>query len=166
MEELWRKIPKFENYSVSNHGRIRNDVTDRIMALGENQFGVVKVGMMREGKQYDRSVSLLVAKAFLGEPRFETFDSAINLDGDRHNNHVDNLVWRPRWFAAKYNRQFREPYKFPIPNKIEDMDSGEISENSWHCATRYGLLEQDLVLSIFNRTYVWPTYQQFRAISD
>jgi NUMOD4 motif len=163
--EQWKIIPNFENYSVSNHGRIKSEKTDRIMALTVNQYGVVCIGMMRDGVQYHRSVSLLVAKAFLEQP-FEAFDTAINLDGDRHNNHIDNLVWRPRWFAIRYNRQFRDPYQFSIPNRIEDIKTGEISENSFECAKRYGLLEQDLVLSIFNRTYVWPTYQEFRAIQD
>ena len=45
--------------------------------------------------------------------------------------------------------------------RVEDLESGEIDESSWDCAIRYGLLEQDLVMSILNRTYVWPTYQQF-----
>ena len=163
--EKWSSIPGFENYSVSNHGRVKSEKSGRIMALVENQYGVVNVGMMRDGEQYHRSVPLLVAKAFLEVP-FEAFDTPINLDGDRHNNHVDNLAWRPRWFAIRYNRQFREPYQFSIPNRIEDINTGEISENSLDCAMRYGLLEQDLVLSIFNRTYVWPTYQEFRAIAD
>ena len=165
MIEQWKVIPAFENYSVSNLGRIKSEKSGRIMSLTVNQYGVVCIGMMRDGRQYHRSVPLLVAKAFL-EPSFEAFDTPINLDGDRHNNRVDNLVWRPRWFAIKYNRQFRDPYQFSIPNRVEDIKTGEISENSFECAKRYGLLEQDLVLSIFNRTYVWPTYQEFRAISD
>jgi hypothetical protein len=45
-----------------------------------------------------------------------------------------------------------------------DLKTGEISENSFDCAQRYGLLEQDLVLSILNRTYVWPTYQEFGIV--
>lgn len=164
MNEQWRSIPGF-NYSVSNYGRIRSDRSGRILSLVVNQYGVVCVGMMRDGEQRHRSVPLLVARAFLEVP-FEAFDTPINLDGDRHNNHVDNLVWRPRWFAIRYNQQFRDPYRFTIPNRIEDVKTGDISENSFECAKRYGLLEEDLVLSIFNRTYVWPTYQEFRAIED
>jgi NUMOD4 motif len=164
MEE-WKSIKNFENYSVSTYGRVRNDNTDRIMALTVNQYGVVCIGMMLDGKQCHRSVPLLVAKAFITQP-FEAFDTPINLDGDRHNNHIDNLVWRPRWFAIRYNRQFHEPYRFHIPNRIENISTGEISENSLACAKRYGLLEEDLVLSIFNRTYVWPTYEEFRAIAE
>jgi hypothetical protein len=115
---------------------------------------------MRDGIQFHRSVPLLVAKAFL-DPESEPFDTPINLDGDRHNNRVENLVWRPRWFAIKYNRQFRYPYENPIHARIIDLKTRELSENSFECACRYGLLEQDLVLSILNRTYVWPTYQEF-----
>lgn len=158
--EQWKSIEFFPGYSVSDHGRIRTDKSGRILALNENQFGVVQVGLMREGIQYHRSVPLLVAKAFL--PRDAApFDTPINLDGDRHNNRVENLTWRPRWFAIKYNQQFRQPYENPIMTRIVDLKTGDVSENSSHCAQRYGLLEQDLVLSILNRTYVWPTYQEF-----
>lgn len=160
MIETWKSIDHFPEYSVSDHGRIRSEKTGRILALNENQFGVLQVGLMRDGVQYHRSVPLLVAKAFI--PReAEPFDTPINLDGDRHNNHVDNLMWRPRWFAISYNRQFRQPYEAPITSRIIDLKTREVSENSFDCATRYGLLEQDLVQSIFTRTYVWPTYQEF-----
>jgi hypothetical protein len=115
---------------------------------------------MRDGVQKHRSVPLLVAKAFLPEPP-GPFDTPINLDGDRHNNHVENLAWRPRWFAIKYNQQFKYPYPSSIMSPLQDLKTGEVSENSFECAKRYGLLEHDLVLSILTRTYVWPTYQEF-----
>ena len=69
---------------------------------------MVFVGLFRDQEQYKRSVALLVAKAFLKQPS-EFFDTPINLNGDRLDNQVINLMWRPRWFAIKYNRQFREP---------------------------------------------------------
>ena len=161
--EQWRPIDGFEDYSVSTYGQIRSNKSGRILSLNENQYGVVQVGLMKEGIQYHRSVPLLVAKAFL--PRdAEPFDTPINLDGDRHNNHVDNLVWRPRWFAIRYNQQFRQPYENSISAKIINLKTGEVSENSFICACRYGVLEQDLVLSILNRTYVWPIYQEFGIV--
>ena len=163
--ENWMSIENFPGYSVSDRGRIRTDKSGRILVLSENQFGLLQVGMMRDGVQHHRSVPLLVAKAFIPEP-VGPFDTPINLDGDRHNNSIENLVWRPRWFAIKYNQQFRYPYEMPILTPIEDLKTGEISENSTECAKRYGLLEQDLVLSILNRTYVWPTYQEFGIVQD
>lgn len=160
MEEQWRPIEFFPDYSVSDWGRIRTDKTGRILSLNQNQYGVANVGLMRDGIQQHRSVPLLVAKAFLpyvGGP----FDTPINLDGDRLNNHVENLMWRPRWFAIRYNQQFRYPYENPIDAPIIDLKSGDVSESSLECAMKYGLLERDLVYSILNRTYVWPTYQEF-----
>ena len=160
MLEYWEPIEFFEDYSVSNFGRVRTDKSGRILALNENQFGLLQVGLMSDGVQFHRSVPLLVAKAFLPEVG-GAFDTPINLDGDRHNNHVENLAWRPRWFAIRYNQQFRHPYENPIKAPVVDLKTGEVSKNSFDCAKRYGLLESDLVLSILNRTYVWPTYQEF-----
>jgi NUMOD4 motif len=165
VEEQWRLIEHFPGYSVSNHGRVRTDKTGRILALSENQFGLLQVGLMRDEEQKHRSVPLLVAKAFIPQPT-GPFDTPINLDGDRHNNHVDNLAWRPRWFAIRYNRQFRYPYENPILAPVVELRTGEVSENSLECAKRYGLLEQDLVLSVLNRTYVWPTYQEFGLLEE
>ncbi len=160
MEERWSQIKHFPEYSVSDHGRIRADKSGRILALSENQFGLVQVGMMHNGQQRHRSVPLIVARTFIPIPP-GPFDTPINLDGDRHNNHVDNLVWRPRWFAIKYNQQFQYPYEHSIMEPLIDLKTGEVSENSFECAKTYGLLEYDLVMSVLNRTYVWPTYQEF-----
>jgi hypothetical protein len=163
MPEEWKSIRNFENYSVSNWGNIRSEKSGRLLTLSQNQFNVVYVGLVHEGVQHHRSVPLLVANAFI-ERKFDPYDTPINLNGDRFNNHVDNIVWRPRWFAIKYNQQFKFPYNHPIIHPIEDVKTGEVSLDSFDCATRYGLLERDLVLSILNRTYVWPTYQQFRVV--
>lgn len=165
MAEVWKSIERFPGYSVSDQGRIRTDKSDRILALSVNQFGLVQVGLMREGEQKHRSVPLLVAKAFLFAPP-GPFDTPINLDGDRHNNRLENLLWRPRWFAVKYNQQFRYPLENPIMEPIVDLKTGEMTEGSFECAKRYGLLEQDLIYSIINRTYVWPTYQEFGILED
>jgi NUMOD4 motif len=165
MKEEWRQIPGFSDYSVSTSGSVRSNKYVRRMRVNQNQSGLVYVGLWRDGLQYHRSVPLLVAKAFLPNPN-PIFDTPINLDGDRFNNHVENLVWRPRWFAIKYNQQFVHPYLYPIHLPIRNIKTGEISENSFECAKRYGLLESDVVLSIANRTFVWPTYQEFQVMED
>lgn len=162
MKEHWKQIKEFPGYSVSNTGLVRANKSGRILSPFVNQSGLVCIGMMKDGVQKHRSVPLLVARAFLSRNKiFGAFDTPINLDGDRHNNEVTNLAWRPRWFAIKYNRQFTHPYPHSITAPIVDLSNGEKSKNSFECAKRYGLLEEDLVLSILNRTYVWPTYQEF-----
>lgn len=163
--ETWKEIDHFPDYCVSNYGRVRSNKSGWTLSMNQNQYGVLQVGLMREGRQYHRSVPLLVAKAFI-PPVSGPFDTPINLDGNRLNNHVSNLVWRPRWFAVKYNQQFRYPYDNPILSPIMDIKTGEVSENSFECSKKYGLLEKDLILSILNRTFVWPTYQEFAILES
>lgn len=163
--EIWRTIRSFPGYSVSDYGRVRNDETERVMALLKNQQGIVNVGMTMNHVQYKRSVALLVATAFLPKQpqQRDAFDTPINLDGDRSNNHVINLMWRPRWFAVKYFRQFHSYQRgFDVP--IEEVNTGERFETSWEAAIKYGLLDREILLATLNRTYVWPSYQKFRVI--
>lgn len=165
MEEEWKPIRDFPGYSVSNFGMVQNDYTGRWLRISLNQYGVPQVGMMQSGIQRHRSLPLLVARTFI-KRTYPAFDTPINLDGNRFNNRVDNLMWRPRWFAVKYNYQFRHPSERYINHPIRDLKTGEISEGSFDCAKRYGLLEDDLIESILQRTYVWPTYQTFEVVEN
>lgn len=159
MEE-WRPINAFHGYSVSDQGKVLNTKTGRIMSLSENQKAILFVGMIKGGVQYKRAVCLLVADAFLPAPVFPTFDSVINLDGDRHNNFASNLDWRPLWFARKYHQQFiRRVNVRGTP--IADMETGEEFFNVWDAAIKYGLLVSEIVMSIENHSVVWPTHQRF-----
>lgn len=163
MEERWKPIPRFPGYSVSSEGRIRNDNTERILVPNENQSGLLFIGLMRNGKQFHRSIPKLVATSFVPH-KFGPFDTPINLDGNRRNNRAENLVWRPRWFAVFYHQQFRHPYENPIERPIQNMDTGEVFPDSFSAAVHYGLLEKELVLSILNRTPAWPIYQKFIVV--
>lgn len=161
----WREIDEFPDYSVSNEGQVSNNRTGRILALTRNQHGIVQVGLTKDLLQYKRSVTLLVARAFLDPPAILTFTTPINLDGDRTNNHIENLMWRPKWFAIRYHKQFnneRRGFREPIM----ETHTGEKFKNSWQAATKYGLLDREILIATLNRTYVWPTYQQFRVIKQ
>lgn len=73
-------------------------------------------------------------------------------------------MWRPRWFAVKYARQFRDPNVPHIREQIQDINSGYRYNDSLHAATTFGLLDKEIRESIIRRTYVWPTYQRFRIV--
>ena len=156
----WRPIEEFPTYSVSTIGTVRNEETKRQMTMLVNQRGVVNVGLTRNCRQYKRAVGLLVAKAYLERPNNE-FDCAINLDGDRYNNAVWNIEWRPKWFAVEYNEQMEE-YHFEDYHPIINEETGERFVTPWHAVRRYGILHRDLILAIANRRPVWPIRQHFR----
>src|SRR6476620_5649106 len=100
-------VEGFEDYRVSNYGRVFNDYSGREMVLSPTMYGDLSVGMYRHGQQFRRSVKGLVARAFVpGED--DVFDTPILLDGDRHNLKSTNILWRPRWFALKYIRQITD----------------------------------------------------------
>jgi hypothetical protein len=157
----WRPIEHFPNYSVSVQGTIRNEETGRQMTMLVNQHGVVNVGLTRNRRQYKRAVGLLVAHAFLEDLRpGPLWTCPINRDGNRFNNSVENLLWRPKWFAVKYFQQLEEPHfeeEYPIMN----VDTHEYFDNPWEAVRTYGLLQVDLLLGIANQTPVWPTRDRF-----
>lgn len=159
----WREIVGFSGYSVSDAGVIQNDNTGRIMRTYRNTRGIETVGLMHRGVQHKRSVAVLVADAFILTARSLRFNTPINLDGDRSNNRVTNLAWRPYHFARKYHQQFRiGPQGFARP--VQNEQTGEVFETSWDAAIRLGLLERELVMAILNRTYVFPLYQTFTVL--
>lgn len=167
VEEIddWRPIDGFPGYSVNPLGQVRNDTTQRILVPRFNQYGVPYVGMMRDWEQCARSLPRLVARAFLPKPN-EIFDTPIQIDGDRGNCRADNLMWRPRWYAVKYNRQFDgERYENPIEAPVRAIDERANQEtifpDSLTAACTFGLLEREVVMSVFNQTPAWPTYQMF-----
>lgn len=156
----WVMVDGFPDYDVNRLGQVRNGQTARLMTVSLNQFGVARVTLADEtGKQHQRSLALIVAKAFVPRPALELFNTPINLDGDRFNCAAENLVWRPRWFALQYHKQFEYPVVSPYP--IRDIKTGDVYHDSREVAMRFGLLEKELVISMANRTYAFPTFQLF-----
>lgn len=156
--ETWVRLHDFNRYSVSDMGRVRNDVTGRIMGVRRNKHGVYYVGLIHEdsGIQKTRSLASLVATEFVPNP--QNFTTPIHLDGQRGNNQADNLLWRPFWFATVYQAQFLHPH-LDLSTPVINKDTKEWQPNIWTACITHGLLEKDLHLAIMNRTFVYPTYQ-------
>ena len=89
--EIWKKVEDFSNYSVSSHGRIRNDETGKIATFGSTVARYRQVILCKNGKKKHYSVHRLVAKAFIPNPKGKPQVNHIN--GDRLDNRVENLEW-------------------------------------------------------------------------
>lgn len=166
MRELWKPIEDFPAYpySISNFGQVINDKTHRTMAQLSNQSGYTYVSLTSsQGNQISVSVPLLVARAFLEPDPRKLFTTPINLNGYRRDNFVGNLMWRPKWFAMRYHRQFLSPPRgFLRP--VYDVVTGEVYETSFDAAVRYGLLDYDIRKATWHDDYVWPTKLKFRLV--
>lgn len=163
MIEEWCPVQDFPGYSVNTLGHVKKDSTGRCLHTRLNQYGVPYVGLMKGWKQCVRSLPRLVAMTFIPQPN-DIFDTPINLDGLRSNCRVDNLMWRPRWYAVLFNNQFTDRYDNPIDVPVRDAETDEEYENSFDAASKNGLLEREVVLSILNNTLAWPTYQRFVVV--
>lgn len=159
-EEQWAPLLTYPGYSISNLGRVRNDNRDRILSIVRLSSNYGYVGLVKDGIQVKRAVSKLVTETFLPKPTIPSFTTPIHFDGDLANCTIQNLDWRPRWFAIKHTMQFRR--ELPVyPDPVIESKTGEVFENSWKAVLRYGLLYMDLILSIYNKTYVFPTMQTY-----
>ena len=85
--EQWRNY--YRHYSVSSTGLIRNDKTNKIMRTHDNQSGYLRVAIGNE--KHEIKVHRAVAEMFVPNP----FNLPLvnHIDGNKHNNCVDNLEW-------------------------------------------------------------------------
>ena len=87
--EIFKKIDGFDNYSVSNLGRVRNDKTNRMLKFYTKENGYMQVQLGR--KNNPCYVHRLVAKAFIPNPNSKP--QVNHIDGNKSNNISSNLEW-------------------------------------------------------------------------
>lgn len=163
IEEHWKIIPDFPNYSISDLGNVLNNSTRRDMRLTMTRQGDIKVGLVKGGTQFTRSVKVLVAEAFVSG-RSDLFDTPIQLNGHQNDNQAHNLAWRPRWFAWKYTRQFSEPSDIHEAGPIYDVDTRERYTDVYEAAIINGLLCKDIWNSLNLGRPCFPTNQVFAFV--
>lgn len=157
-------IEDFPDYCVTERGEVINIRTNRTLTLSPTQHGDLTVGLMKDGWQYRRSVKVLVARAFV-EGETDIFDTPIQLDGDKRNLHASNIMWRPRWFAWKYHKQFDIPYPdWFYAGPIMDITSNQRYHCIFEAAIGNGLLCEEIHLSLKTSKFTFPTAQIFVQI--
>lgn len=158
-------IEGFPDYLVSKEGHVYTERGKRLRKPSLTRQGGVKITLYRDGRPYTKSLALIVAQAHLyNDHDPDIFDTPIHLDNDMQNNHVDNLAWRPRWFAIKYQKQYwQESYRNNTA-RIEDDKTGERYGSLVEVCQRYGLLWHDVVKSCTQGTTVFPTWKVFRFV--
>lgn len=165
--EYWTTVDEFPAYEVSNQGRVRHREKKKLVIPTMNQQGIYQVGFYDPAtkSQVKRSAALLVARTYLDAPH-DPNDTPIHLDGDRANLNADNLIWRPRWFAMAYHKQFKKIPWCRITVPIKEEKTGETFSNSLEAAMKYGLLEKHIYHSIVNGRPCIPTLQKFLPIRE
>lgn len=161
MQELWQDLPEFPGYMVSSLGNIYNSRTKRNRKPTINQQGIAAVTFSVHGGLYTRSIALLVANAFVPFSDNYHYDTPLHKDGDRANCQASNLVWRPRWFARRYHRQFKIDQFHDLRVKVELVDTGERFVGVVEPCVKYSLVFNDILKSAVEGERIPLTKERF-----
>lgn len=161
----WEEIEDFPDYAINDRGEVLHIDKQHIVPPRLNQQGFLMVTLKEPnttGSQKTRTVTTLVAKAFIEPPPNQHFNSVIHRDGDRQNVSADNLMWRPRWFAVRYHKQFLSD---PPKVHVYVADTDEVLHIR-ECSMKYGLLEMDIYKNIMSGTPTWPINYDIRRYEE
>lgn len=103
--EVWKVINGFEEYFISNLGRVRCEdkvkymprhgtpyvIKGSIRKTYFHKYGYSIITLMENGVGKKRTIHSLVAEHFIPNP--ENLPCVMHLDDNPHNNKVDNLAW-------------------------------------------------------------------------
>lgn len=100
MNEEWRIIEAFPDYSVSSHGRVKRTtpnryglISDRALVPVLGNHGYLVVSLHRDTHQSAKTIHTLVCHAFHG-PKPSRKHQAAHFDGNKRNNFSTNLAWK------------------------------------------------------------------------
>jgi len=92
MKEQWKEIKNYEDYLISDRGRVFSFYTKKVLKPGDSSTGgYLLVDLYKNGNRKSQKVHRLVALAFIPNP--ENKETVNHIDGVKTNNHADNLEW-------------------------------------------------------------------------
>ncbi|WP_286709981.1 MULTISPECIES: NUMOD4 domain-containing protein [Sphingobacterium] len=161
MDEVWKDIVGYEDYQVSNYGRVKTkkrlvryihsvtrnehfrETEDKFLKIYlNNRTGYKFVQLYRDKKSKNLTIHRLVANTFLER---NEFDYVNHLDGNKHNNFVQNL----EWCSNDYNHEHAT--KTGLKAKGERVSSSKLTEREVY-AIKY-LLANKIPHTIISKAF-------------
>jgi hypothetical protein len=129
-DEEWLEVPESnKQYMVSNYGRIKSYVIDKVNGLimkcsiiNSYRFVQLKIN----GKPRRVYVHKLVAEVWLPQPS-ELHSHVVHLDRNLKNNHVSNLQWATKETCYERNAEYLSQ-KYSDPNRPKIITQSKLKE--------------------------------------
>lgn len=157
MKELWADIPGFDQYMISDLGRVRNWKCGTYLRVARRRGEpIVYLREERSMPAIVKSVSVLVGQAF--NPDWGPEKKPIHLDNNPTNNRADNLMWQVR--RGEMPRR-----EFPLSSscrkrgkKIRIVETGEVFPSQKACAEHIGGREASISECLKGRRTMYLGY--------
>ena len=91
MKEIWKNIPDYDGYLISNLGNVYSLKSNKKMTVCHNDKGYFYAHLIKNGIQHQVKLHRLVAKAFIPNPN--NLSEVNHIDNNKANNCVNNLEW-------------------------------------------------------------------------
>jgi hypothetical protein len=139
--ERWLRIPGFEDYDVSDHGRVRNRRTRIPVTPITNNSGELRVILRKNNLRYSELVGRLVLEAF---KRSEPDMDIKYLDNNPCNVCLANLVYcEPT--TEKEDNASRNDLRRRFGKRVRNIDTGEMFESIHECSKKTGLDRSNII---------------------
>ena len=177
-DEVWLPVVGASRYLVSNHGQlirreyvginsnnVKQHFEPRCPKLSENYAGYITASLIfDDGVTRNMLLHRIVAFAFIDNP--EDKPDINHIDGDKHNNCVENLEWVTKAENIKH-AIVNGFYSNVVP--IKCLDTGDVYDSVADASRAFNISEDRLRQSINNRYRIDEGYTFIRldgSVSD
>lgn len=167
MKEEFKKIKDYEDYSISNFGRVYSHKSKiflkPFLTIVENPESYFKVRLSKNNKSKNFYVHRLVAEAFVSNPN--DHETVNHKDCNKHNNRFDNLEFvsnRQNMYHA-FNRGL---IKIKQPQAIKNIEDNKYFFSMNEAGKYYGITHQTIANRIKKQARDDTYYTPFLKISN
>jgi hypothetical protein len=113
MIEIWKTIEGYEDYLISNHGRVKSFkkyTNGIILKQYIDKSGYHRIKLIKNNKLKGFGIHRLVATSFIENQNPNILIEVNHIDEDKGNNHYLNL----EWCTSQYNTEYSNAKKYQI----------------------------------------------------
>lgn len=161
--EVWKNIPEYEDYQVSNYGRVKSSnriikqyghkgfyervMRGKILKPRTQNGGYLIVWLSRNGKSIAKTVHRLVAITFIGYIKGMDIN---HKDGNKQNNKLENLEWVTRSENIKHDYHILGHIHNSC--KVRCIETGEVFASIKQASIKYNINYGSIINALSGRT--------------